>query len=132
MKRSMFYESSPIIFENARRLRNEPTPSEVIFWSLLKQYFSEYKFRRQHPISDFVADFYCHKLKLVIEIDGGVHHSQEAKEKDRLRDEFMQSLDLKTIRFTNNEVDKEGEVVVKKLKEIIEKMNRGDESDLKY
>jgi len=120
MKRSMFYESSPVIFENAKRLRNEPTPSEIIFWSLLKQYFSNFKFKRQHPVSRYIADFYCHKLKLVIEIDGGIHLTEDAKNNDRLRDEFMRSLDLKIIRFTNDEVCKRGEFVVEKLTDFIE------------
>ena len=117
---SMFYGSSPIIFENAKRLRNQLTPSELVFWNLLKQHFPNYRFKRQHPISQYIADFYCHKLKLVIEIDGGIHLSEEAKSNDRARDEFMQSLSLKIIRFTNDEVCKNGEIVVKKLRDLIE------------
>jgi cyclase len=122
MGENMFYGSSPIIFANARKLRNEPTASEVIFWGLLKQHFSNYRFKRQHPISQFIADFYCHKLKLVIEIDGSIHLSDEAKNSDQLRDEFMQKLNLKIIRFTNDEVSKNGEVVVGKLKDFIGKI----------
>jgi cyclase len=122
MGENMFYGSSPIIFANARKLRNEPTASEVIFWGLLKQHFSNYRFKRQHPISQFIADFYCHKLKLVIEIDGSIHLSDEAKNSDQLRDEFMQTLNLKIIRFTNDEVSKNGEVVVGKLKDFIGKI----------
>jgi cyclase len=120
MKRSMFYESPPIIFANAKKLRNEPTPSETIFWNLLKQYFSNFRFKRQHPISQYIADFYCHKLKLVIEIDGSIHQTEEVKNNDVARDEFMQSLKLKVLRFTNDEVCKNGELIVEKLKVIIE------------
>lgn len=126
MKESMFYGSSPIIFANAKKLRNEPTESEVIFWSLLKQHFSGYRFKRQHPVSQYIADFYSHKLKLVIEIDGGVHLSEEAKNNDKIRDEFMLSLDLKIIRFTNDEVDKNGEIVVKRLKDLIERIKNSN------
>ena len=90
MKQDMFYGSSPIIFENAKRLRNQLTPSEIMFWNLLKQYFPNYRFKRQHPVSQYIADFYCHKLKLVIEIDGGIHLSEEVKSYDKARDEFMQ------------------------------------------
>ncbi|MEO8108911.1 MAG: endonuclease domain-containing protein [Ginsengibacter sp.] len=118
-KRSMFYESSPVIFANAKKLRNEQTPSEIIFWNLLKQHFPNFRFKRQHPISNYIADFYCHKLKLVIEIDGSVHREEEVKSNDKLRDDYMQSLDLKIIRFTNEEVCKNGELVVKKLRSII-------------
>ena len=93
----MFYESSPIIFANAKKLRNEPTPSELIFWSLLKQHFSNFRFKRQHPVSQYIADFYCHKLKLVIGIDGSIHNTEEVKNNDKLRDEFLQ-----TLNFENN------------------------------
>ena len=122
MNRSMFYESSPIIFANAKRLRNEPTASEIIFWGLLKQHFADFRFKRQHPVSQYIADFYCHKLRLVVEIDGEIHLSKDAIKNDKLRDEFMNSLNLKIIRFTNDEVCKNGEEVVKKLRELIEKI----------
>src|SRR5450631_3871399 len=108
---SMFYESSPIIFANAKKLRNQPTASEIIFWNLLKQYFSNFRFKSQHPISQYIADFYCHKLTLVIEIDGSIHQTEEARESDLIRDEFMESLNLKVLRFTNDEVCKNGENV---------------------
>lgn len=122
MQQSMFYGSSPIIFENAKRLRNQPTPSEIVFWNLLKQYFPNYRFKRQHPVSQYIADFYCHKLKLVIEIDGGIHLSEEAKNNDKLRDEFMQSLSLNIVRFPNEEVCKNSEMVIEKLRDLIEKI----------
>jgi len=119
MKESMFYGSSPVIFANAKKLRNEPTASEIIFWSLLKQHFPGYRFKRQHPISQYIADFYCHKLKLVIEIDGAYHLSDESKINDEIRDEFMQSLGLVIIRFTNQEVCEKGENVIMRLQKMI-------------
>ena len=119
MKESMFYGSSPVIFANAKKLRNEATASEIIFWSLLKQHFPDYRFKRQHPISQYIADFYCHKLKLVIEIDGAFHLSDEPKINDKIRDEFMQSLGLEIIRFTNQEVCEKGENVIMRLKKMI-------------
>lgn len=117
---TMFYGSSSIIFANAKKLRLEPTAAEIIFWNLLKQYFPEFRFKRQHPISDFIADFYCHKLKLVIEIDGSVHNSREAKSNDKVRDQFMESINLKILRFSNEDVCKHNEAVIKKLKIEIE------------
>lgn len=119
MKKNMFYESSPVIFANAKKLRNEPTSTEIIFWNLLKQHFSNFRFKRQHPISQYIADFYCHKLKLVIEIDGCIHNTEEARNNDKLRDDFLQTLDLKIIRFTNDEVSDNGNDIIKKLKEVI-------------
>jgi len=118
----MFYESSPIIFANAKKLRSKPTSSELIFWGLLKQHFSSFRFKRQHPISQYIADFYCHKLKLVIEIDGGIHDTEEVKNSDKLREEFLQTLNLKIIRFTNDEVSKSGDKIVKKLHELIDSL----------
>jgi imidazole glycerol-phosphate synthase subunit HisF len=122
MKKSMFYESSPIIFANARKLRDEPTSSEIIFWSLLKQHFSNFRFKRQHPISQYIADFYCHKLNLVIEIDGSIHDTEEVKNNDKLREEFLETLNLIIVGFTSDEVCKNGESVVKKLKELIDSL----------
>ena len=122
----MFYESSPIIFANAKKLRSEPTSSDLIFWGLLKQHFSNFRFKRQHPISQYIADFYCHKLKLVIEIDGGIHQTEKVKINDSLRDEFLQTLNLKIIRFTNDEVCKNGENVMEKLKEMINSLTIKD------
>ena len=120
MKKSMFFESSPMIFANARKLRNEPTSSEIIVWNLLKQHFSSFRFKRQHSISGYIADFYCHKLQLVIEIDGSIHQTEEVKNNDKLREEFLYALNLKVIRFTNDEVCKKGEDIVKKVKEVID------------
>ncbi len=71
---SMFYRAGSVIFELAKKLRNNVTATEMILWGNLKNHFPALKFRRQHPISVYVADFYCHKEKLVIEIDGGIHN----------------------------------------------------------
>ncbi|MBN1692080.1 MAG: endonuclease domain-containing protein [Dehalococcoidales bacterium] len=61
-------------------------------------------FYRQKPIGSYIADFYCPKAKLVIEVDGGQHFENEAVEYDKARDEYMESLGLKVLRFTNTEV----------------------------
>ena len=122
MKREMFYKADPLIFENARELRNKLTPAEKSFWLRLKEQFPEYKFRRQHPISIYIADFYCHKLKLVIEIDGSVHDSEEAKLKDEKREKDLMKLDLTVIRFTNEQIKNEVESVIETVSSIIEKL----------
>jgi len=62
------------------------------------------RFKRQHPILYFVADFYCHKARLVIEVDGGYHDSLSQYEYDKNRDSDLEDLGLKVIRFTNDEV----------------------------
>jgi imidazole glycerol-phosphate synthase subunit HisF len=57
MRENMFYGAGPMIFELAKKLRNNVTPTEMILWGRLKEYFPELKFRRQHPVSLYIADF---------------------------------------------------------------------------
>jgi len=90
----MFYKAHPLIFSNARELRNKLTPAEEVFWLRLKEQFPKYIFRRQHPISIYIADFYCHKLRWIIEIDGSIHDSEEAKLNDKRRHQDLENLNL--------------------------------------
>ena len=122
MKKEMFYKADPLIFSNARELRNKLTPSEQVFWLRLKEQFPKYKFRRQHPISIYVADFYCHKLKLVIEIDGSIHDSEKAKLNDRRRQQNLENLNLTVIRFTNDQVKNEIESIFEMISSTINKL----------
>ena len=78
------------------------------------------KFRRQHPIGRFIADFYCHEKKLVIEVDGSVHNSEEQREYDAGRTYELNENEIQVIRFTNNEVEKELQKVINKLKDFVE------------
>ena len=118
----MFYKADPLIFSNARELRNKLTPAEQTFWLRLIEHFPEYKFRRQHPISIYIADFYCHKLKLVIEIGGSIHDSTEAKLNDDKRQKDLENLNLTVIRFTNEQVKTEIESVIEIITSTIEKL----------
>jgi cyclase len=77
------------------------------------------KFRRQHPISQFIVDFYCAEIKLVIELDGGYHDHPEIKEYDEGREFILKELGLTVMRFTNNEVDSDIQTVLKKIKKYI-------------
>lgn len=80
---SMFYNAKPHIFEKAKVLRENMTQAELKLWENLKgKKILGLRFRAQHPIDIFIADFYCHSLKMVIEIDGDVHLSPEQKEYD--------------------------------------------------
>ena len=69
----MLHGTAPQIFEAAKQLRKEMTAAEQLLWQFLKLERKGLKFRRQHAIGIYVADFYCHKAKLVIELDGSVH-----------------------------------------------------------
>lgn len=88
----------------AKNLRKNATKQEKHLWyDFLKDY--EIKFQRQRPIDEFIADFYCQKANLVIEIDGNQHYSIEGMKKDKFRTEKLELYDLTVIRFTNEQID---------------------------
>jgi very-short-patch-repair endonuclease len=101
----------PALLQRAQELRKQQTPTEQILWECLRdRRFLDAKFRRQHNIGQFIADFYCHSSQLVIELDGEVHNSQKIE--DTNRDEWMQAHGLTVLRFGNSEVlDNLGEVL---------------------
>lgn len=105
VQKRMFYSASNLIFENARILRGNQTEAETVLWNILKDYkLKGFKFRRQHAIANYIADFYCHKASLVIEIDGEYHNTNEQIEKDKYRTDYFNEIGLKEIRFTNNQI----------------------------
>ena len=74
----------------AKQLRERMTQAELLMWDKLKnKQYKGYKFRRQHPLHKFIVDFYCHELKLIIEIDGKYHDLEEQKNKDLNRTELL-------------------------------------------
>lgn len=101
----------------AREHRHEPTPQEQKLWSLIRdRQVRNAKFRRQHTIDRFIADFYCREASLIIEVDGRIHLRQQ--EQDRLRDEFLQLNGLKVLRFTNDEVDYDIRSVIRRIEQV--------------
>jgi very-short-patch-repair endonuclease len=78
-----------------------------------------HKFRRQHPIRNYIADFYCHSLKLIIEVDGPIHDLEENKKADMERQHNLQAEGLRVIRFTNDEVRMNMERVIEQINTII-------------
>lgn len=93
--------------------RNNPTESEYVMWQFLRKNSYGYKFVRQKPIFRFIVDFYCRKLLLAIEIDGGYHNKK--KNYDQARDLYLKSVNIKTLRFTNDEVLNDFSSVFKRL-----------------
>jgi very-short-patch-repair endonuclease len=86
-------------------LRNEATPAERKLWSVLKQsQLGGYKFSRQHSVGRYIVDFYCASARLAVELDGESHFTDEAKEYDRERTKLLNGLNIKVIRFLNNDV----------------------------
>ena len=118
--KSMFSGASSILFERAKHLRANLTNAEMLLWEELKskKHF-DYKFRRQHPYANFIFDFYCHKLKLVIEVDGKYHLTPKQKLIDAERDKFVEEDGLHVLRFTNDEICNELKQCIKKIKDFI-------------
>lgn len=75
------------------------------------------KFRRQHPLSCFIVDFYCHELKLVVEVDGNIHEEESVKKRDKLREASIRKLGINIIRFTNEDVYFRSDWIVKAILE---------------
>ena len=91
--------------ERARKLRKNATEEENHLWyDFLRNH--RCRFQRQKTIGSFIADFYCYEAKLVIEIDGRQHYTNEGKEYDQFRTEFLEEYGLTVIRFTNDQVNK--------------------------
>ncbi len=119
-KPNMFYGASNIIFQYAKELRNRLTEAEKLLWEHLKGNKFSVKFRRQHPISFFIADFYCHEVKLIIELDGSVHNLKEVIENDLERQTAIEAFGIKVLRFKNEEIYKNIDIVLEKIKEAIQ------------
>lgn len=117
----MWKGACPKIFSNAKKLREKPTEAEEIMWLVLRNnQLDGYKFRRQHPLLLYVADFYCHQLKLVIEIDGGYHQTPEQQKLDKDRTENIEFQGLHVIRFNNDEVLNDIHSVLNRIREFIQ------------
>ena len=91
------------LYQRARELRNNSTHAEEILRGFLKTKPFGIKFRRQHPYSIYILDFYCHELNLAIEIDGPIHRFKE--DYDCERTEYLESAGLKVIRFSNLDIE---------------------------
>ena len=102
-------------FERRKELRNNCTPQETLLWSKLKNSQIGFKWRRQHSIGGYIADFYCPSKRLVIEIDGSQHFTKDSQEYDEIRTEFFKRLDIKVLRFTNAEINTNIDGVVQKI-----------------
>src|SRR3989344_3778323 len=101
------------LLERRKELRNKSTPEEILLWLQLKNSKTGFKFRRQHSIGGYIADFYCPEKKLIVEIDGPQHFKKENKEYDLVRSNYFEGLDIKVLRFTNKEVSTETQKVLR-------------------
>jgi very-short-patch-repair endonuclease len=122
MKENKFprLEISPLLrkkmVETARQFRKSPTISEEILWQELRgRKLYGIKFRRQQPIGPFVVDFYASSLRLVIEVDGGIHENQ--READQARQEMLEALGLKVIRISAELVENDLRGALRRIEE---------------
>lgn len=100
----------------ARELRKELTPAEQAVWHRLRRkQILGLQFYRQKPIDQYIADFYCPKARLVIEIDGGQHWEPGHAAADRIRDATFGQLGLKVLRFSNREVMEQSDAVLEQI-----------------
>ena len=116
----LFKGAGPKQFEFARELRKRQTEVEGLLWEFLRnKKLNGLKFRRQHPINSYIADFYCHKAKLIIEVDGGIHNSPENKLYDEHRNNQLLEEGIATLRFTNEKILYELPQVFKEIADFI-------------
>jgi adenine-specific DNA-methyltransferase len=109
----------PLIRDTARRLRREQTEWEHNLWTRLRRrQLNGFKFRRQHPIGPFFADFFCAEAKLVVEIDGSQHADELALDKNRT--EFLRDAGYRVLRFWNHEIRAEIDTVMQRTADALE------------
>ena len=108
-------------FGRAKFLRKNMTPAEILLWEKLQNSpFCLYKFRRQHPVQNFIVDFYSHSLKLAIEVDGKYHETPDQVKLDEKRTEILRFNELDLIRFSNEDVLHNTDSVLQEIQEKIE------------
>jgi very-short-patch-repair endonuclease len=103
--------------QRARGLQRDMTSAEQILWQELRANKLDIHFRRQQIIAGFIVDFYCHTLALVIEVGGDIHHRQQ--EDDARREDVMQEMGLKIVRFKNDHVINNLPLVLQKISELL-------------
>ena len=106
--------------QKSRRLRTNMTDAEQRVWLKIRMnQLNGRRFYRQKPVGDYIADFYCPKASLVVEVDGGQHFTEEGAGNDNVRNEYMASLGLRVLRFPNNEVMKNIDGVIERILEAL-------------
>ncbi len=100
-----------------KNLRNNGTPAEAALWNALKNSQLEgRKFRRQHSVGRFILDFYCPSERLAIELDGESHDNEATQENDQARSEYLNSLNIRVLRFENQAVMENPDGVLEKIR----------------
>lgn len=108
------------LIKTAKSLRKNMTPQEKHLWyDFLRSY--PVRFQRQKTIKSFIADFYCHKAKLIVEIDGSQHFSEQGMAYDNERTNILKEFDLEAIRFSNYDVNTNFEGVCVEIDRVVKR-----------
>jgi very-short-patch-repair endonuclease len=100
----------------ARELRKNMTEAETFLWQIIrKKQLKGRQFYRQKNIGDYIVDFYCTSAKLIVELDGGQHYTEEGKRRDQVKDKYLESLGIIVVRFSDREVFKNIEGVLERI-----------------
>jgi cyclase len=110
------YAAASYLFDNAKALRKRSTKAEQHLWQMIRnRQLMGFKFRRQHPLKYFIADFYCHEALLVIELDGSIHELENIKQYDQQREAIITELGITVMRFSNDAVFLEADKLIEKI-----------------
>ena len=124
----MNYQHNPKLTENAKELRKNMTKEEKHLWyDFLKDYPE--RFLRQKVIDDYIADFYCHKARLVIELDGSQHYTKDGILKDKIRTEHIEKRNLTVFRIPNGEINHNFEGICRFIDEFVQESLRQPSAD---
>jgi very-short-patch-repair endonuclease len=128
----MFYDAPPDIFSKAKYLRSHMTPAEIKIWNFVKgKNIHGQRFRSQHPLGVYIADFYSHSIRLIIEIDGDIHNGESHKKYDNERTRDLNNWEIDVIRFTNDQVFNNFEMVQQQiLNEVQNRLSKQNKSPL--
>ncbi|MBC8052934.1 MAG: DUF559 domain-containing protein [Sphingobacteriaceae bacterium] len=118
------YNSNLKVFANQNR--KSMTKAEACLWKfvLSKKQMKGYQFRRQRPVLNYIADFMCKELMLIIEVDGITHQWQEVAEKDIKREDELKAIGFNVLRFNDDEVLEQINAVIYRIEEYIEEFER--------
>jgi very-short-patch-repair endonuclease len=121
-EKTMYTDDTKQLFNHSRYkqrralLRLTQTKPEELLWQKIRHKQMGVKFRRQHGIGDYIVDFYCAEHALVIELDGDSHFTSDAREYDKVRDQFLLGRGLRVLRCTNRQVVDELEMVLEEIR----------------
>jgi very-short-patch-repair endonuclease len=119
MSRNQIIPYDPSLRIAAREMRRNPTKAELRLWRFINRKKLQVQFHRQVPIDRFIVDFYCHELKLAIEVDGGYHQNPEQQIIDSEKDERLTHFGIHVIRFKNEDIFFNHESVIYTISQVV-------------